>query len=129
MKIGALIARILLGIMFTVFGLNGFLQFIPQPPLPPGPMATFLGVLVASHYYVFIFAVQLLCGILLLANQFVPLALTLLGPVIANILVFHIAMQPAGLPPGLLATILWAILVWRLRTHFAPLLVRHSVES
>jgi putative oxidoreductase len=129
MKIGALIARILLGIMFTVFGLNGFLQFIPQPPPPPGPMATFVGVLFTSHYYVFIFAVQLLCGILLLANQFVPLALTLLGPVIANILVFHITMQPAGLPPGLLATILCAILVWRLRTHFAPLLVRRSVES
>jgi putative oxidoreductase len=129
MKIAALTARILLGIMFTIFGLNGFLQFIPQPPLPPGAMATFTGVLFTSHYYVFVFAVQLLCGILLLANQFVPLALTLLGPVIANILVFHITMQPAGLPPGILATILWAILAWRLRSHFAALLVRHSVES
>jgi uncharacterized membrane protein YphA (DoxX/SURF4 family) len=129
MKITALIARILLGIMFTVFGLNGFLQFIPQPPPPPGNMATFVGVLFASHYYVFIFGIQLLCGLLLLANQFVPLALTLLGPIIANILVFHISMQPAGLPPGILATILWCVLVWRLRPHFAPLLTQRSTES
>jgi putative oxidoreductase len=129
MKIAALIARILLGIMFTVFGLNGFLHFIPQPPLPPGAMATFTEVLVTSHYDVFIFAVQLLCGVLLLTNQFVPLALTLLGPVIANILVFHITMQPAGLPPGLLAFILWAILAWRLRAHFGLLLVQHPIES
>jgi putative oxidoreductase len=128
MKIAALIARILLGIMFTVFGLNGFLNFIPQPP-PAGMVATFLGVLFTSHYSAFIFGIQLLCGILLLINQFVPLALTLLGPIIANILVFHIAMQPAGLPPGILATILWGILAWRLRSHFAPLLTRHSVES
>lgn len=128
MKIAALISRILLGLIFTVFGLNGFLNFIPQPP-PEGMVATFVGVLFSSHYSVFIFGIQLLCGILLLTNQFVPLALALLGPVIANILVFHIAMQPAGLPPGLFSAILWGILAWRLRSHFAPLLVRHSIES
>jgi putative oxidoreductase len=128
MKTAALIARILLGIMFTIFGLNGFLNFIPQPP-PAGMVATFVGVLFSSHYYVFIFGLQLICGILLLVNQFVPLALTILGAVIANILVFHITMQPAGLPPGILATILWGILTWRLRSHFAALLTRHSVES
>jgi putative oxidoreductase len=128
MKTAALIARMLLGIMFTIFGLNGFLNFIPQPP-PVGMVATFLGVLFGSHYHVFIFGLQLICGILLLANQFVPLALTILGPIIANILVFHITMQPAGLPPGILATILWCILTWRLRSHFTALLTRHSVES
>lgn len=128
MKIAALIARILLGLMFTVFGLNGFLHFLPMTP-PPGPAGDFLGLLFTSHYAVFVYAVQLIAGVLLLINQFVPLALTLLAPVIFNIIVFHLTMQPAGLPPGLLAAILWCIVAYRLRSHFAPLLAQRHVES
>jgi uncharacterized membrane protein YphA (DoxX/SURF4 family) len=92
MKIAALIARNLLGLMFVVFGLNGFLHFIPQPPPPAGLASQFLGALGASHYMVPVFALQLVGGALLLANRFVPLALVLLGPVIANILLFHVLM-------------------------------------
>ena len=77
----------------------------------------------------FVAAVQVISGALLLVNRFVPLALALLAPVLYNILVFHITMQPSGLPPGLFASILWLILVWRLRDYFAPLFVQKAVEK
>jgi uncharacterized membrane protein YphA (DoxX/SURF4 family) len=128
MKIVALIARILLGLVFLVFGLNGFLNFIPAPPIP-GLAGTFLVALVQSHYIYFIAGIQVIAGALLLINQFVPLALALLAPVIANILVFHLTMQPSGLPPGILAAILWCILAWRFRASFAPLLVQKAVPA
>src|SRR6266436_6465274 len=85
MKIAALIARLLLGLIFVVFGLNPFLRFIPAT-LPPGLAGDFLNVLIQSHYVLFIGAVQVAGGALLLLNRYVPLALTLLGPVIVNIL-------------------------------------------
>lgn len=125
MKTVVPIARILLGLMFLVFGLNGFVPFIPAPPLP-GLAGTFIGILFTSHYAVLVFAVQVAGGILLLTDQFVPLALAVLAPVIANILVFHITMQPSGILPGLLAAILWIILARRYRAAFAPLLARKT---
>ncbi|MGB6933996.1 MAG: hypothetical protein WA626_18720 [Acidobacteriaceae bacterium] len=128
MKIVAIIARILLGLTFLVFGLNGFLNFM-HGPLPPGLAGTFLTTLVTTHFVYFVAAVQVIAGALLLVNQFVPLALALLAPVLYNILVFHITMQPSGLPPGLIASVLWLILVWRLRDYFAPLFVQKAVEK
>ena len=128
MKIVAIIARILLGLTFLVFGLNGFLNFM-HAPLPPGLAGTFLTTLVVSHFVYFVSGVQVIAGALLLVNQFVPLALALLAPVLYNILAFHITMQPSGLPPGLIASILWLILVWRLRDYFAPLFVQKAVEK
>jgi putative oxidoreductase len=128
MKIVAIVARILLGLMFFIFGLNGFLNFI-HGPLPPGLAGTFLTTLVASHFVYFVSIVQLIAGALLLVNQFVPLALALLAPVLYNILAYHITMQPSGLPPGLVASFLWLILVWRLRDYFAPLFVQKAVEK
>jgi putative oxidoreductase len=128
MKIVALGARILLGLMFFVFGLNGFLNFM-HAPLPPGLAGNFLSTLIASHFVFYVSGVQVIAGALLLVNQFVPLALALLAPVLYNILVFHITTQPSGLPLGLVATILWLILVWRLRDYFAPLFVQKPVEK
>jgi uncharacterized membrane protein YphA (DoxX/SURF4 family) len=128
MKIVSIVARILLGLMFFVFGLNGFLNFM-HAPLPPGLAGTFLSTLVASHFVYFVAGVQVIAGALLLVNRFVPLALALLAPVLYNILVFHITMQPSGLPPGFVASILWLILVWRLRAYFAPLLAQKAVEK
>lgn len=119
MKIATLISRILLGLMFVVFGLNGFLHFIPQPPMPPGLALQYLSVLSASHYMDVVFAIQLLAGILLLANRFVPIALVLLGPVLVNILMFHALMAPAGLPPGLVALALYLVVFYRFRAAFA----------
>jgi putative oxidoreductase len=118
MKIAILIARILLGLLFTVFGLNGFLHFIPMQP-PAGLAGQYMGALFVSHYLVVVFLVQLIGGILLLVNRFVPLALLLLGPVLVNILLFHAFMAPEGLPMALFAIVLWLIVFAGVRQAFA----------
>ena len=119
MKIAATLARFLLGFMFLVFGLNGFLHFIPQPPPPAGLATQYLTVLSASHYLVPVFALQFIAGALLLANRFVPFALVLLGPVIVNILLYHALMAPAGAPPAVIALVLWLVVFWSVRSAFA----------
>jgi len=123
MKIATLIARILLGLLFLVFGLNGFLHFIPMPP-PTGLAAQYMGALYVSHYLVFIFLVQVVGGALLLANRFVPLALILLGPVLVNILLFHSFMAPAGLPLALFTTVLWGLVFYGVRRAFAGVFIQ-----
>ena len=120
MKTAATIARYLAGLIFLVFGLNGFLHFIPFPP-PSGVAGQFMGALFASHYVTFIFALQILAAVLLLANRFVPLALAILAPVIVNILAFHALMAPAGLPLALFVAILWTLIFVDVRTAFVPL--------
>src|SRR4030095_15988091 len=109
MKIVVLIARLLLGLIFVVFGLNGFLNFLNMGPLPTGLAGQFVGALLLSHYYWVIAALQILGGGLLLANRFVPLALVLLGPVIVNIILYHVFLNPAGMVPAIVVTILWFI--------------------
>jgi putative oxidoreductase len=123
MKIATLIARILLGVLFLVFGLNGFLHFIPLP-LPSGLAGQYMGALFVSHYLVVVFLLQVIGAALLLANRFVPLALVLLGPIVVNILLFHSLMAPAGLPLALSATLLWGILFYSVRQAFAGVFVR-----
>jgi putative oxidoreductase len=119
MKIVALISRILLGLTFMVFGVNGFLHFLPQPPLPAGLASQYLTAIALSHYVLVPFAVQLIGGILLLVNRYVALALTILGPVIVNILCFHIFLLPTGLPLAIVTAILWVILFYHHRHAFA----------
>src|SRR5216684_5128936 len=108
MKTIAAIARYLAGAIFLVFGLNGFLHFIPLPP-PSGVAGQFMGALFVSHYLTLIFALQVIGAVLLLANRYVPLALAVLAPVIVNILSFHVFMAPSGLPFALFVTALWAL--------------------
>jgi uncharacterized membrane protein YphA (DoxX/SURF4 family) len=124
MKIAALIARILLGLVFFVFGLNGFLHFIPTGPLPSGPAGQFLGALMQSHYVFVVSALQVAGGALLLVNRYVPLALVLLGPVIVNIFFFHLFMDRSGLPLAILVVILWGILAFRHRQSFSGIFVQ-----
>jgi putative oxidoreductase len=126
MKIAALIARYLLGLVFLVFGLNGFLHFIPAPPPPPGPAGQFSGALLASHYFHVVSALQVAGGLLLLVNRYVPLALVLLGPVIVNILCFHLLMYRTGLPMAILVAILWGILFVRHRQYFTGIFVQRT---
>ena len=117
MKIASLIVRILLGLMFFVLGLNPFLNFLPAV-LPSGLAGQFLSVLSQSHYVLFIGAVQAVGGGLLLVNRYVPLALTLLGPVIVNILLYHLLLDHAGLPLAIIVAILWGVLFFRHCQYF-----------
>ena len=122
MRIVALVAHYLLGIMFTVFGLNGFLQFIHQPP-PANPLALqFFIAISATHFSAFFFAVQLVAGLLLVSGYFVPLALVLLAAEIYNILAFHLTMAPATIGPGLLAAVLWVLVFLQYRRSFDGIL-------
>src|ERR1700675_4649969 len=118
MKITSIAARYVLGLMFTVFGLNGFLHFIPQPP-PANPLAIqFLVAVSASHFAAFFFALQVLGGLLLLSGYFVPLALTVLAAELYNILAFHLTMAPAGIPPALFSSVLWVLVFLQYRKSF-----------
>ena len=118
MRIAGLIARYLLGLIFVVFGANGFLHFIPMPP-PPGVAGQFMGALFVSHVLVVVFLLELIPGILLLVGRYVPLALVLLGPVIVNIVLFHAFMAPSGLPLAAVVVILWGLTAWTVRSAFA----------
>ncbi len=126
MKIAALIARILLGLVFFVFGLNGFLNFIPTGPLPTGLAGQFVTVLIQSHYVLFVSGIQLAGGVLLLVNRYVPLALVLLGPVIVNILLFHLLLNRTGLLIAIIVAILWGILAIRHRQNFSGIFVQRT---
>ncbi len=121
MKITTVISRFLLGLTFLIFGLNGFLHFIPMPP-PSGIAGQFLGALFVSNYLVVVFLLQIVPAVLLLSNRYVPLALTLLAPIIVNILLFHALMAPSGLGLALFVTVLWIVVFASVRSAFSGLL-------
>jgi hypothetical protein len=110
-----------LGGVFVVFGLNIFFQFLPMPPPPSGPAGDFAKALFVSHYIYVLGALQVLGGLLCLARRFVPLGLTLLGPVIVNILLFHLLLNRTGLPLAIVVSVLAVILLWHHRASFAGL--------
>lgn len=121
MKIATTFARSLLGLVFVVFGSNMFLHFIPTPPMPEGPARDFMTALFVSHDLYLVGALQVAGGLLLLTGRWAPLGLTLLGPVIVNILAFHALMAPAGLPMAIVVSALALFLVWCYRENFAGL--------
>ena len=128
MKIASTVARYLLGLLFTVFGLNGFLNFIHQPP-PANPLELqFFVAVSASHFAVFFFAVQLIGGLLLLSGFFVPLALTLLAAELYNILAFHLTLAPASIAPALVAAVLWILVFLQYRASFNGVLTAKPKE-
>jgi putative oxidoreductase len=131
MKTASLIARILLGLVFSFAGVSGFMLISNPPPLPAGLAGLFQDVFFRSGWVLLVDTVELICGVALLTNRYVPLALTALAAVIVNILTFHITMMPAGLPVALALTALWTIVALRFRSNFAPLLVQRAepVES
>jgi len=118
MKIVAMIARLLLGLMFLVFGLNMFLHFIPMGPMPAGLAGQFSTALFAAHYFYVVGAIMVVSAILFLVNRYVPLGLVLLGPVLVNILLYHILMAPKGIATGAFATLLWLLTAYRVRSAF-----------
>jgi putative oxidoreductase len=119
MKIFVLISRILLGLIFLTFGLIGLLSLVPKQPMPDGLMKQYVDVLSASHYTQIVSAIEVASALLFLINRFVPLALVLIGPVIVNILLFHILMAPSTILPGLVVTILWFIVFYAHRSAFS----------
>ena len=125
MKIAATIARLLLGIIFLVFGLNIFFHFIPMGPMPTGAMGQFAGALFSSHYIYVVGVFQVVPAILLLINRYVPLGLTLLAPVIVNIDLTHIFMAPSGLPMAGVVTLLWIVVFAGVHTAFHGLFQQH----
>ena len=129
MKTATLIARSLLGLIFVVFGSNMFLHFIPMPPPPEGPAREFMTALFLSHYLYVVGALQVVGGVLLLTGRWTPLGLTLVGPVIVNILCFHVLMAPAGLPMAIVVSLLALFLLWRYRDNFAGLVKNAPTPS
>ncbi len=117
MKYAIIIARVLLGLVFVVFGSNAFLHFIPMPPMQ-GQAGAFIGALINSCYIYPIALLQVIGGLLLLIGRFIPLGLTLLGPVIVNIMLYHIFLDPSGLPMAIVISILALFLLWVYRYRF-----------
>jgi putative oxidoreductase len=126
MKIVVLIARLLLGLIFVVFGLNGFLNFLSMGPMPTGLAGQFVGALVLSHYFWFVAALQIAGGALLLVNRLVPLALVLLGSVIVNIICYHVFLNPSGAVPAVVVTVLWLIVFYGKRQNFSGIFALRS---
>jgi len=117
MKYAIVIVRILLGLVFVAFGSNAFLHFIPMPPMQ-GQAGAFIGALANSGYIYVIGALQLLGGLCLLVGRFIPLGLTLLGPVIVNIVLYHVFLDRSGLPMAIVISLLALFLLWIYRYRF-----------
>lgn len=121
MRNAVTVSRILVGVLFLVAGASGFFLISNPPPAPPGLAGQFQNIFLESRWVLFVDAVELIAGALLLANRYVPVALLLLAGVLPNILVFHITMMPSGIFPGLVATLLWFVVALQYRSLFAPL--------
>jgi len=126
MKIATIIARVLLGLVFVILGLNGFLNFIPAPPPPPGLAVQFFTVFLQSHWGLFISGFQVIGGALLLIGPYIPLALATLGPILVNILLYHLLLDHTGGSIAVAVALLWVFLFWRYRQYFASMFVRKT---
>src|SRR5438309_151503 len=126
MKIVVLIARLLLGLTFVVFGLNGFLNFLSMGPMPTGLAGQFIGALLQSHYYFVVAGLQVVGGVLLLVNRFVPLGLVLLGPVIVNILLYHVFLNPTGIVLAIVVAVLWLVVFYGHRQYFSGIFAQRT---
>jgi putative oxidoreductase len=125
MKVATLIARTLLGLVFLIFGLNKFLNFIPAQ-MPPGVGGQFAGILFTTHYLWIIAIIEVVCGVLFLINRYVALALTLIGPIVVNVLIFHSLMAHSGLPIALLVVVLWFVVFSSHRAAFAGIFAQNA---
>lgn len=119
MKIVAMVARYLLGLVFLVFGLNKLFNFIPTGPLPTGVAGEFMNALISTKYIMFVGSFEAVGGLLLLINRYVPLALCLLAPVIVNILLTGVLLTHQALGSGIVVAILWILVFTRVKGAFA----------
>src|SRR5215470_7616479 len=125
MKIAAMIARILLGLLFAFAGLNGLFNFVKAPPLE-GLAGQFASAMIQSHYMTAVAVLQLAGAVLLLVNRYVVLGLVILGPIIVNILMFHIFLEHQGLPVAIVVAILWCVAAYRYKQNFTGLLAQKA---
>ena len=116
-----LVVRVLLGFLFVVFGLNGILHFLPAPPMPPSDAATFATIMAAHKWMTVVSLLQVIGGLLLLVGRYVPLGLTILAPILVNILLFHLLLQPKGIAIGLICSLLELFLLFAYRRSFRGL--------
>lgn len=116
------IARYLLGTIFFVFGLNGFLNFLPHPPMPEAALGFATALMKTGYMFPLIKGTEVIAGALLLANRYVPLALTILAPVVVNILGFHGFLAPAGMVLPIVTLALGVFLAYQYRDAFRPVL-------
>jgi uncharacterized membrane protein YphA (DoxX/SURF4 family) len=125
------VARILLGFVFFVTGLDGFLHFIPQPttPMPEGVVAFTTALIKSGYMLPLIKGTELIVGTLLLLNRFVPLALALIAPVIVNIVAVHAFLAPSGLPVALVLLLIELYLAWAYRHTYRPMLAARTTPS
>jgi len=121
MKIAVLIARLLLGAIFVFFGSNILFHFLPNPPIPPGPLKDFMTVMFSTHYIEVVGFFQVLGGLLLLINRYVAVGLIILAALIVNILTTHILVMHGGglFPFPILVVLLWLLVFWRVRSAFS----------
>jgi len=128
MRIVTMVSRLLLGALMVFAGANHMFNFLPKQPLPPGVAGQFLGAMIATGFLAFVGACEVIAGLLLLINRFVPLGLTVLGPIILNIIVLDLLIAPKALPVAAVITILWILVAWTVRSVFLPFL-RQRVEA
>jgi putative oxidoreductase len=126
-KIAATAARYLMGLIFLVFGLNKFLNFIPSAPLH-GVGGAFIGAMMVTKYFMVVGVFEGVSGLLLLFNRYVPLAVAMLAPVLVNILFVNFSMAPQGFPATLVVTVCWVLVYLRHRSAFAPLFKKRFEE-
>ena len=128
-KTAGQVARLLLGLVFFVFGLNGFLQFLPQPPLPPKALPFITGLASSGYLFPLLKGVEIIAAVLLLTNRSVPLALVMLAPIVVNIAAFHFVLAPGGAGIAVVVLALELFLAWKYRAAFAPLFTRSQISS
>ena len=123
MKITVIITRTLMGLGFVVFGANILHPFLPQPPIPAGTLtAQFMAVMIPTHWMILVGAIQLVGGLLLLFGGTTPLGLVMLGPVLVNILAFHLCLQGGkDIAPGIVFSIIEIFLIYAYRRYFSSL--------
>ena len=129
-SVSVVTARILLGLIYFVFGLNFFLHFLPTPPPNGGIADTFTGGLFQSGYFFpMLKGLEVVLGALLLMGLFVPLSLVVLAPISINILLFHAFLSPENTVMGIVIVVIHAYLTWAYRDYFKPLLERKTTVS
>jgi len=128
MKVAGRVARLLLGFIMAFFGFNHLYAFLPSGPVPGGAAGQFASAMTSSHYFFVVGLCEVIPGLLLLVNLYVPFALTVLAAVIFNILLSGFLLAPMGLPAGIVVAILWIIVFWRHRAAFAGIFQARTTD-